>query len=211
MSNVKVVSFDLEGTLVTPDFSQAVWHEGIPFLYARKNGMSFETAKEIVRKMYDEVGDQRREWYDIKYWFERFRLGDYRQVMESNRHRQSCYPEVMEVLPALGQRYELVVATGSAREFLPFLLNGIEGYFARVFSSVSDYGQVKNPEFYLRVCQEMGIESQEMVHVGDSWQYDFLAAKETGIEAFHLDRGRRQSDGSLLASLKDLRVSLPGE
>jgi len=211
MSNVKVVSFDLEGTLVTPDFSQAVWHEGIPFLYARKNGISFETAQETVRKVYDEVGDQRKEWYDIKYWFERFRLGDYRPVLESNRQRQSCFPEVIEVLPTFGERYKLVVATGSAREFLPFLLNGIEGYFTRVFSSISDYGQVKKPEFYLSVCQEMGIRPQEMVHVGDSWQHDFLAAKEAGIETFYLDRGRRQSNGSLLASLKDLRVSLPGE
>ena len=211
-----MVSFDLEGTLVTPDFSQAVWHDSIPFLYARKNGIGFEMAQEIVRKVYDEVGDQRREWYDIKYWFERFHLGDYHHVMEINSHRQSCYPEVVEVLSSLGKVYKLVIATGSAREFLPFLLDGINGYFTHVFSSISDYGQVKNPDFYLRMCEELGITPQEMVHIGDSWQYDFLAANEAGIEAFYLNREqlnreRNESDCNSLASLEELRVRLLGD
>jgi len=33
MRNTKVVSFDVEGTLVTPDFSHAVWHKAIPSHY----------------------------------------------------------------------------------------------------------------------------------------------------------------------------------
>jgi FMN phosphatase YigB (HAD superfamily) len=80
MDNIKVISFDLEGTLVTPNFSQAVWHEGIPSLYANQKGISFVEAKAIVLREYQAVGDQRKEWYDIKYWFSHFGLGDYRQV-----------------------------------------------------------------------------------------------------------------------------------
>ena len=72
MDNIKVVSFDLEGTLVTPDFSQAVWHEGIPSLYANQNGIDFKRAKDIVLREYHKMGDQRKEWYDIKYWFNFF-------------------------------------------------------------------------------------------------------------------------------------------
>ena len=211
MNSIKVVSFDLEGTLVTPGFSQAVWHEGIPSLYARKNGISFEAAHEIVQKMYDEVGDSRGEWYDIKYWFERFQLGDYRQVMETNRHRRCCYPEVAEVLSSLGKRYRLIIATGSAREFLPVLLDGIGSYFTRVFSSISDYGQVKCPDFYLRLYKEMGVGPHEMVHVGDSWRYDCLAAKEAGIEVFHLAREGTSGQSCSLSSLEELGVRLLGD
>ncbi|GAH62950.1 unnamed protein product, partial [marine sediment metagenome] len=39
MNQIEVVSFDAEGTLVTPDFSQAVWHEAIPAIYAQKKGI----------------------------------------------------------------------------------------------------------------------------------------------------------------------------
>ncbi len=192
---------------MTPDFSQAVWYEGIPSLYARRNGLSFEQARAMVEREYRELGDRRREWYDIKYWFQRLHLGDYRELLEEHKHKVSCYADVMEVLPALCHDHTLIIASSSTREFLPYLLVGIEGYFTQVFSSISDYSQLKSPAFYLRVCREMGILPREMVHIGDSWQFDFIAAKEAGIQAFHLDRGEcAENEGSLgsLAQLKPI-------
>ncbi len=208
MGKIKVVSFDLEGTLVTPDFSQAVWHDGIPGLYAVTHGISFEEARAIVEREYDEVGDQRREWYDIKYWFRRFHLGDYREVLEKHKHEVSRYSDVGPVLSSLSTGYTLIVASGSAREFLPYLLADIEGYFVRMFSSISDHGQLKTRAFYQKVCQEMGILPHEMTHIGDSWQFDFLAAREAGIEALHLDRKREARDERSLKSLLELRSRL---
>ena len=211
MGNIKVVSFDVEGTLVPLDFSQAVWYEGIPSLYAKRNGISFEEARSIVEEEYREVGDQRREWYDIKYWFQRFQLGDYREVLDEYKHKVSYYPDVMQVLSSLGKDYTLIVVSSSTREFLPYLLAKIEGYFVRVFSSVSDYGQLKSPAFYLRVCHEMNILPKQMAHIGDSWQFDFLAPKEAGIEAFHLNRGGYAKNHESVTSLADLEARLSTE
>lgn len=215
MSKVKVVSFDADGTLVTPDFSQAVWYEGIPSLYARRNGISFEEAKAFIEKEYQVLGDHRIEWYDIKYWLQRFGLGPplagHQQILENYRHTVSCYPEVTQALSSLSKDYTLIVVSCSTRDFLPYLLDGIEGYFARVFSTVSDYGQVKTPEFYLEVCREMGVSPEEMAHVGDLWEQDFLAAKEAGLMAFHLDRRGERKEGSSLRSLADLERVLLGE
>ncbi len=212
MSKVKVVSFDADGTLVTPDFSQAVWYEGIPSLYARRNGISFEEAKAFIEKEYQVVGDHRIEWYDIKYWLQRFGLGPplagHQQILEDYRHRVSCYPEVAQALSSLSRNYTLIVISCSTRDFLPYLLDGIEGYFARIFSTVSDYGQIKTPEFYLEVCRQMGIAPEEMAHVGDLWEQDYLAAKEAGLKAFHLDRKGERKDGSSLRSLADLEKRL---
>ena len=208
MSKVKVVSFDADGTLVTPDFSQAVWFEGIPSLYARRNGISFQEAKAFIEKEYQVVGDHRIEWYDIKYWFQRFGLGPplagHQQILEDYRHRVSCYPEVTQALSSLSKDYTLIVVSCSTRDFLPYLLDGIEGYFARIFSTVSDYGQVKTPGFYLEVSRQMHVSPEEMAHVGDLWEQDYLAAKEAGLKAFHLDRRGERKDGSSLRSLADL-------
>jgi len=140
MSRIKLVSFDLEGTLVTPDFSQAVWHEGIPALYAARNGISHEKAKAEVQKEYQKVGDQRLEWYDIKYWVRCFDLDGYQELLESCRSMVAYYPEVLPVLSSLGKTYPLIVTTGTAGEFLSYLLSKIKGCFVRVFSSVSEYG-----------------------------------------------------------------------
>ena len=212
MSKVKVISFDADGTLVTPDFSQAVWYEGIPSLYARRNGISFQEAKAFIEKEYQVVGDHRIEWYDIKYWLQRFGLGPplagHQQILEDYRHRVSCYPEVTQALSSLSKDYTLIVVSCSTRDFLPYLLDGIEGYFVRVFSTVSDYGQVKTPEFYLEVCRQMGIAPKEMAHVGDLWEQDFLAAKKAGLEAFHLDRRGERKDGSSLRSLGELEARI---
>jgi len=212
MSRIKVVSFDADGTLVTPDFSQAVWYEGVPALYARKNGISFQEAKAFIEREYQVVGDCRVEWYDIKYWLKRFglssRLAGHQQLLEDFRHTISCYPDVKQALSSLRKNYTLIVISCSTREFLPYLLDGIEGYFARVFSSVSDYSQIKTPEFFLEVCRQMGVSPQEMAHVGDLWEQDFLVPMEAGIRAFHLDRRGERKDGRSLRSLADLEIRL---
>jgi len=209
MSRIKVVSFDADGTLVTPDFSQAVWYDGIPSLYARKNGISFQEAKAFIEKAYHVVGDSRIEWYDIKYWLQRFGLGDcHQQLLENFRHTVSCYLDVNRALSCLSKDYTLIVVSCSTREFLPYLLDGIERYFTKVFSSVSDYAQIKTPEFFLEVCRQMGVSPQEMAHVGDLWEQDFIAPRDAGIRAFHLDRRGERKDGSSLRSLSDLEKRL---
>lgn len=207
MSRIKLVSFDLEGTLVTPDFSQAVWHEGIPALYAARSGINLEEAKAEVHKEYQKVGDQRLEWYDIKYWVRCFDLDGYQGLLESCRGMVAYYPEVIPVLSSLGKTYPLIVTTGTAGEFLSYLLSEIKGCFVRVFSSVSEYGQLKTPSFYLKICQEMGILPEEMAHVGDSWQFDFTFPREVGINAFHLDR-KGQSSLVAVTNLRQLRPRL---
>ena len=94
MKRIEVISFDAEGTLVTPDFSQAIWHETIPVLYARKNDLELARAREIVAGEYAKVGDQRLEWYDIEYWFGYFQLGSPEPAIKSCVAKVGYYPEV---------------------------------------------------------------------------------------------------------------------
>ncbi len=212
MGKVRVVSFDADGTLVTPDFSQAVWYEGVPALYAKKHGISLREARAFIEKEYQVVGDRRIEWYDIKYWLHRFGLGDcHSRLLEDCRHRVSCYPEVAQALSSLSKDYTLIVVSCSTREFLPYILDGMEKYFARVFSTVSDYGQIKSPGLFGEVCRQMGVSPQETAHVGDLWEQDFLAPKEAGLKAFHLDRRGERRDGSSLSSLAELEARLGEE
>ncbi len=206
MSQIKVISFDAEGTLVTSDFSQTMWHEAIPALYAQKHGLDLAQAKESIVAKYDEVGDQRLEWYDLRYWFRQLGLGAPEPVIQSCLNRASYYPEVIEVLSALDGKYQLVVASGTPIELLDYLLREIQPYFIRIFSSISHYQQTKSPEFFLAICQEMSVAPNQVVHVGDNWQYDFLNAKQVGINAFHLDRSGSNHDA--LTDLTQIKPNL---
>jgi putative hydrolase of the HAD superfamily len=207
MNQVEVISFDAEGTLVSPGFSQAIWHEVMPLLYAEKNGVELASAKEIVAREYDKVGDQRLEWYDIEYWFRYFQLGSTEPAIQHCQAKVSYYPEVMEVLSSLEGRYKLIVASGTPLELLEPQLEGIKDYFARIFSSVSLCKQLKTPEFYDYVCESMGVNPAQIAHVGDNWQFDFLNSSQVGINAFHLDRAGNGQQGSL-ANLTELKSHL---
>ena len=206
MKEIEVISFDAEGTVVTPDFSQAIWHEAIPAIYAQKKGFDLAQAKKCIYEEYNKIGDHKLEWYDIKYWFSCLDLGSPEPVIQSCLGKITYYPEVIEVLSSLADEYKLIIASGTPRELLHFLLQDIESYFVRIFSSVSHYRQLKSPDFYLRICEEMNIMPSQVVHVGDNWQFDFLNSRQAGIRAFHIDRSGNNHQESLsdLTQLKQL-------
>jgi len=203
---VKIISFDAEGTLVTPAFSHAVWHEAIPVFYAQKNGIELAQAKKIVAMEYDKIGEQRQEWYDINFWFRHLHLGASEPVIQSCQDKVSYYPEIIDILSSLDSQYRLIIASGTPLELLHYLLRDVEPYFAHVFSSISHYRQLKTPDFYLQVCGEMNVKPGQVVHVGDNWQFDFLNPKQVGIHAFHIDRvgGNHQESLADLTQLKHL-------
>src|SRR4030066_892634 len=107
MNQVELISFDAEGTVVTPDFSETIWHEAIPALYAQKQGLDFAQAKRRIVEEYSRIGDQRLEWYDIEYWFDYLGLGSSEPVIQSCLNRISYYPEAIYVISSLASEYKL--------------------------------------------------------------------------------------------------------
>ena len=208
MKQIELISFDAEGTLVTPDFSETIWHEAIPTLYAQKKGINFAQAKKAIVEEYGKIGDQRLEWYDIKYWFRYLGLGSSEPVIQSCLCKITYYPEVIEVLSSLASEYRLIVASGTPLELLHCLLRDIKPYFVRIFSSISHYKQVKSPDFYLRICEEMGVKPDQVIHVGDNWQFDFLNARQAGINSLYIDRSGKNHQESL-TDLSQLKHHLP--
>jgi HAD superfamily hydrolase (TIGR01549 family) len=193
--DIKVVSFDVDGTLVSPGFVDAVWLEGIPRLYAAKEGLSFEQAVEYVKGEYDKIGEHRVEWYDIEYWLRQFGLNiPYKTLFANYEDKLHLYDEVEGVLAALTEAgYELIISSNAATEFIEFQTRPIKRYFAHVFSATSDFGQVKKTNgFFARVCAILGVQPQAVVHTGDHWVFDFLNPRKIGITAYYLDRTRKE-------------------
>lgn len=202
--DIKVISFDVEGTMVTTDFSAAIWFEMIPQRYAARHGLSFDEATRRIRQEYDSLGDQHLDWYDVQYWFTRFDLGRADIAMEELQDRVIYYPETKEVLTRLARDYKLSVASGSPRPFLKHLLRDVEHRFSDIFSSTSDFKQVKTADFYKQICRRMGVEPRQLVHVGDNRQFDFTEPASVGIQSFYLDREGKSSDPASLRHLGQL-------
>lgn len=204
--SISTISFDMNGTITQGRFVDLVWGEGVPGLYARSRGIPLEKAKELVFREYAEVGDQRTDWYDIRYWFKRFGLGqDWTGLLMSFRSEVAPFPEAVEVLERMGKHYRLVVTSNASRDFMDIELAaaGLDGYFSHLFSCTSDFGEVKKtPHVYARVCQALSISPGEMAHVGDHALFDYTAPSQLGIRAFHLDRSAT-ADGDFV--VRDLR------
>ncbi len=209
---LKVLSFDMDGTLVIKNFADAVWFEGIPKLCSERWKVSFEEALERVKRAYDEVGPERIEWYKPQYWFDRFGLsGSWSGLLERYRHLARPYPEVPSVLPVLGQRYRLVVVSAAAREFVELGIkgSGLDGFFERTFSAVSDFGVVgKRPELFARVCVELGVRPSELLHVGDHRIHDFEIPRRARAHALLLDREAESPGRWTIRSLAELPSKL---
>lgn len=204
---IKVISFDLDGTLVTMDYVDAVWLEEIPRLYAKKYGYKFEEAKKIVEKEYLKVGPEALEWYDINYWIRKFELNvSWKEILSRCIDKLKLYPEVRKVLDRLKKNYELILISNAANEFIEIELNvlNLEKYFSHIFSAVSNFNKTKkDEEIYKKIYQDIKIEKDKMVHVGDNYEFDYLAAKKAGIKAFYLDRKENMNGNFVVKDLEE--------
>jgi len=211
-NSLKIVSFDMNGTLTQDRFIELVWRESLPRLYSQRKNISFERARDYVFNEYDKVGEERVEWYDIKFWFRFFGLGeDWMNLLESCQYEVKPFPEVISVLEELRQDYTLVVTTNATTEFADIELeaSGIKGFFTRIFSSTSDFGQVKKtPDSYMKICQSLNIKPEEMAHVGDHRYFDYVTPRDLGIRAFFLDRRGVEKGNSIIRNLKEFSQKL---
>lgn len=203
----KIVSFDLDGTLVKLDLIDRFWFEEVPKLYARYHDMKLDDAVDFVRKSYGEVGPEEIGWYLPQYWFDEFGFEeDPMQVLESVSHEVEVFQDAWDVLEELQGDYELIVVSNASREFLNVQLEEIERYFSRTYSCVSDLERVKKDvEVYREVCEEVGIDPKDMVHVGDDQEFDYNVPRHIGIRSFLIDRDGDCSDnGGVLRNLREL-------
>ncbi len=213
MGSTKVVSFDLDGTITDISFADSVWLEGIPRLFALKNGLPFEDAKNSVTSEYSKIGRERLEWYDLSYWIKRLGLEvSPEEVLNSFQHRIRIFPEVPEVLQQLRDKgLRVIVVTNARREFVDLELEKtkIRHYFERVFSSTSDFGLIKKSvSLYRKVCRICDVSPDEVIHVGDDQRFDYEVPCKLGITAFYLDRTCEHSGNHVINSLKQMTEKL---
>ena len=194
---IKVVSFDFDGTLADENFDKLLWNVEIPKLYAKKHKLSLEDAEKKVFSEYDNhVGYHN--WTDVGFWFDKFGLGDYNQALDDLKHHIRLFPDTLPVLTELNKKFRLVMVTNAEKKILDLKLkvDGVDQFFSDIFSAPTDFKKLKKDEVvYKEILNRLKIKPDEMVHIGDSWESDYLVPKKVGINSFFLDReGIRQGE-----------------
>ncbi len=205
---IKVVSFDVDGTLLDQAYNDVIWLEEVPGLYAERHGLDFGQAFDFVKGEFDRVGQLDLRWYDLNYWLRRFSLPFTSEELLL-RHEDSLriYPEVESVMSSLHD-YAVIIITAMPRDFLRVKMKKLRWPFAGVFSTVSDFKSVKTPDVYSKICLEMGVAGNEVLHTGDLWDADYLAPKEAGLHALCVDRKFSLDGADVIRGLEEIRPRL---
>jgi FMN phosphatase YigB (HAD superfamily) len=207
----KVISFDLDGTLVNAVYGNLVWLEGVPERFAFEHDLAIDEAKQIVEDQYNSLGESSILWYDLPYWIERFELDVSVDVLlDQYESHIKLEPNAAETIKILSQDYSLVIASNAARVFVEKELGytGISHCFTHIFSATSDFKMVKGQkDFYVQMCRNLGVTPSDVIHIGDHEVFDCEVPREVGISAYHYSPGG-QSNGNTITNFRELKYYL---
>ncbi len=195
-NNIKLIAFDLDGTLLdsVPDLAvaadQAVQALGFPAVSEEQvrdyvgNGADVLVGRALSQSMtIDPTLDEAllvkaRELFDDFY--------------DKSGHKLShLYPAVTETLAELKQAgFTLALVTNKPSKFVPEILakHGIDKYFVDVLGGDAFPEKKPNPVALNWLMEKHNCQPEEMLMVGDS-KNDILAAKNAGCAAFGLTYG----------------------
>ncbi|MFH2013255.1 MAG: HAD family hydrolase [Pseudomonadota bacterium] len=204
---IEVVSFDVDGTLVPMDFNNLIWMEELPSLIAKKKGMSLEDAQAYTISEYEKVGEDDLRWYEINYWIARFDLEtSFEEILSKYESMIEVFPDVIPTLERLEDKYTLILTTAMPREFLDVKIKTIKQFFKFDFSVISDFKKLKTPDSYLTICDRLNVLPSELLHIGDHWEYDYIAPREAGANAIFLDREKKIVGDFIIHDLEELEL-----
>ena len=204
---IKVISFDMDGTLVGEDVDFYIWNEEIPKLYAEKYNLSLEEAKKEVYADYykQRYIDNVKEWASLERWlkFYNIKYEDLKVDFEKEVH---IYPEVKETLEYLKKYYSLIVVTNAHKDFMEIKLDleNLKSYFEKIYTSLDSNSGKKDKDLFNKIIENFNITNKEIIHVGDDPYYDKEVPESLGIKSYLLDR---EGKGDI-KSLKELKKFL---
>ncbi|HLC97586.1 MAG TPA: HAD family hydrolase [Candidatus Nanoarchaeia archaeon] len=213
---IKAISFDLDGTLADEKFDSLIWNEELPKAYAKKKNLTFERAKEkIFATFYTAEWFEKLswdKWTDLEYWCNRFQVGDWKEIVQRLRNEVLVFEDVFPVLEQLKKNYKLIIVSNANEKFLNVKLEieGLKKYFDHIYSAPSQFKLRKSKPVFKLILKELHLKPQEVVHVGDDHDGDYLVPRELGMRAFHLLRGRKRKGEFEINSLKELLKKLDG-
>lgn len=121
------------------------------------------------------------------------------------------YPDVLPALDAIRERGLPLAVVSNWDSTLAGLLesHGLAARFSAVLVSAVEKSGKPHPEIFLRAAARLGVEPAELIHVGDSLEEDYHAARAAGLSALLLDRdGRHPGIAGRIGSLSELAPRL---
>lgn len=227
LPNVRVIFFDVGGTLVCGDLDPidllhaALQEVGYPLTrdeVVQANDLARRAVTRQRRHLAERLDSQEagRMWLD--HLAEALRLDlrgtELAQALDAARDRievaqeVAVDPDALWLLGRLRQRgFRLgVISNWNSRLQEDLDDHGLAGFFDRIIASQSVGTQKPHREIFLKALAAMGCEAGDAVHVGDDYWADVVGARAIGIRPVLVDRQGEalHHDCTVIRRLKDL-------
>lgn len=126
---------------------------------------------------------------------------------------QIAYPDTIETMTDLKQKYTLVLLTNTFKQGYEGLKEkfGVETIFDDIITSFEAHHIKPDPEPFKRAIQSTACDVSEIVVVGDNLHDDIVPAHNVGLNAILLDRKGRYPDfEGRITTLAEVQVAIDG-
>jgi putative hydrolase of the HAD superfamily len=120
------------------------------------------------------------------------------------------YPEVPEVLNEIRNRGLIMGVVSNWDLRLPKVIRnlGLHHHFDFLVGSSMCGATKPSEKIFKEALKQAGVKPEEAIHVGDTYEEDFIGAERLGIRAVHLDRNGGNHSVPEHATVKNLRELL---
>ncbi|GEA51355.1 phosphoglycolate phosphatase [Vibrio inusitatus NBRC 102082] len=206
-NNIKLLAFDLDGTLLdsVPDLAaaldlamKAMERPGVSEAQVREwvgNGADILSARALSQSIEIDTSLTEESKREARVHFDRF-------YAECGHSKSTLYPKVKESLIALQQAgYQLAIITNKPYQFVPEILeqHGIAHLFVDVLGGDSLVKKKPDPMPLTHLMSTQQVSHSEMIMIGDS-KNDILAAKNAGVMSVALPYGYNHGEPIELAN-----------
>ncbi|MCK4940683.1 HAD family hydrolase [candidate division WOR-3 bacterium] len=190
---IKVILFDLDGTLyknpeVRKKFAEAAYHA-----LAKLKKISVEEAKSMIEETREKLKE--KHGFPVPYTLTLIRFGMPVEMWHKEnidffdpRDYLSENGELKEMLLGLRKRCRLAILTNNNEVQAQRILEALQvrDLFDRVFSYNSFKTMKPNPDFFKKATKEMDVNPDECLVVGDRYSVDLIPAQDLGMKIYEV-------------------------
>lgn len=196
MSNIKAITFDAGGTLISPFPSVGAVYAEV----AREHGVTRVNAEALTDGFQSAWKQKAGFGYTIPEWeeivFQTFKIAvgeristELFQAIYSKFEDPNCWKvnqKLLALLPALKQRYKLGLISNWDSRLRPLLQGlGVASYFDCIVVSCEVGATKPSRRIFDFATEKLGVPAASILHVGDSQIEDCEGAIAAGYQAFH--------------------------
>ncbi len=178
---IDTVLLDMDGTLLDRHFDDHFWLEHVPKVYAGKNGISIESAKDLLYRLFRSQ-ENTLNWTDLDYWSDRLGLDIPLLKLEVD-HLIAVHPFVVEFLLFLrrhGKSVHLVTNAHSKTLTMKLRKTRLAPYFTSILSAHELGLPKEDPGFWARLQTRIPF-APERTMLGEDSETNLSTAAAYGI------------------------------